>query len=605
MKDDIIFTKIEAKEIIPNQNDDKILIQDLFYYIEKNNEEKIISYLRDKSLKIWLKKDEDDFTILHKSCFLNNTSISFSIITETKNRIGYSPTFNAFINAKTEEGLTALHYAAYKGNLELSKFLLQNGADVTAVTKLGKNVIHWTAEGNQPSLMIFYLFKRVIDISTQDYNKSTPLHWACYSGAYDSIKFLLSLNAEINAIDKNELTPLHLATLYGKKDIIILLLQNGAIKDISNSRGETPLYLAWKKKYKEIYNILNKNEYYPLWTIKEPYEYIKPNDIYKKYIIIIFIVHQVIIIILILPYLKSRFDIIFNNCLFLLDLLLFLLLIKKDPGYKTINKKTNKIDINNISINSYNNYPLLDLIEKNEDIRNYCPKCFILLTKGIKHCIFCEKCVEGYRHHCFWINKCIGKNNFLIYFFFILITLIFAFDSTYICLITLFSFTLVPYDKLIYSSIIRTLKERQIRVFFASLIGVFSIFVSFPICFLFFYEIYKCFINNKDCCDKIKNKKINKMKEKFELATKNVLFEEDDEDNINLNINDENRDTNNTNKEMNLISEKIFKDVNIEESDILSQSSKNSVIPIAQTPILKNDLDNKKNNLLFDESSEG
>ena len=136
-------------------------------------------------------------------------------------------------------------------------------------------------------------------------------------------------------------------------------------------------------------------------------------------------------------------------------------------------------------------------------------------------------------------------------------------------------------------------------------VGVFSIFVSFPICFLFFYEIYKCFINNKDCCDKIKNKKINKMKEKFELATKNVLFEEDDEDNINLNINDENRDTNNTNKEMNLISEKIFKDVNIEESDILSQSSKNSVIPIAQTPILKNDLDNKKNNLLFDESSEG
>lgn len=601
MKDDIIFTKIEAKEILPNQNDDEILIQDLFYYIEKNREEKIVSYLRDKSLKIWLKKDDENLTILHKSCFLNNTSISFSIITETKNRIGYSPSFTTFINAKTEEGLTALHYAAYKGNLELSKFLLQNGADVTAVTKLGKNVIHWTAEGNQPSLMIYYLFKRVIDISTRDINKSTPLHWACYSGAYDSIKFLLSLNAEINAIDKNELTPLHLATLYGKKDIIILLLQNGAIKDISNSRGETPLYLAWKKKNKDIYNILNKNEYYPLWTIKAPYEYIKPNDIYKKYIITMFIVHQVIIIILILPYLKNEFDIIFNNCLFLLDVLLFFLLIKLDPGYKIIENK-NKNEIDNISINSYNNYPLLDLIEKNEDIRNYCPKCFIFLKKGIKHCIFCEKCVEGYSHHCFWINKCIGKNNFLIYFFFIFITLIFALDSTFICFMTLFGFTLVPYDTLIYTSIIRTLKERQIRVFFTSLIGVFSIFVTFPICFLFFYEIYKCFINNKDCCDKCKNKKLNKIKENFELQAKNALFDEDDEENINLNINDENS---NTNKDMNLITEKNFKDVNIEEGDILSQSSKNSLFPIAQTPIIKSDINNKKINLLFDDSSEG
>ena len=471
-------------------------------------------------------------------------------------------------------------------------------------------MIHWTAEGNQPSLMIYYLFKRVIDISTQDYNKSTPLHWACYSGAYDSIKFLLSLNAEINAIDKKELTPLHLATLFGKKDIIILLLQNGAIKDISNSRGETPLYIAWKKKNKEIYNILNKNEYYPLWTIKEPYEYIKPNDIYKKYIIITLIVHQIIITILILPYLKSTFDIYFNNSLFLLDVLLFFLLIKKDPGYKIADNKYNNIidkDKDNISINSYNTYPLLNLIEKNEDIRNYCPKCFIFLKKGIKHCIFCEKCVEGYKHHCFWINKCIGKKNFLIYFFFIFITLIFAFDSTYICLVTLFSFTLVPYDKLIYTSIIRTLKEREIRVFFASLIGVFAIFVSFPICFLFFYEIYRCFGNNKECCVKFKNKKnkeLNKIKDNFELKSKNNLLDEDEDDEkINLSINSEN---NNLIGETNLIPEKIFKDVNKEESDILSQSSKNSLFPISQTPILKNDTNNKNNNnLLFDDSSEG
>ena len=146
---------------------------------------------------------------------------------------------------------------------------------------LGKNIIHLSAEGNQPSLMIFFLFKKIIDISTKDNNNSTPLHWACFSGAYDSVKFLISLNAEINAMDKNELTPLHIAVLHGRKNIVIKLLQYGAIKEIENSRGEIAIYLAWKKKYKEIYNILNKKEFYPLWSIKEPLKYVEPNDIYK------------------------------------------------------------------------------------------------------------------------------------------------------------------------------------------------------------------------------------------------------------------------------------------------------------------------------------
>ena len=122
-------------------------------------------------------------------------------------------------------------------------------------------------------------------------------------------------------MDKNELTPLHLAVLHNRKDIVIKLLQNGAIKDMTNTRGETPKYLAWKKKFKDIYNILDKKEFYPLWSIEEPYIFIEPNDIYKKYIIFMFVFQELFIIIMILPFLRDAYDIVLNNILFALDII--------------------------------------------------------------------------------------------------------------------------------------------------------------------------------------------------------------------------------------------------------------------------------------------
>ena len=583
-----MFTTLKTKEVALNQ--DEILASNLFLYIEKNWEDKIISYLRDKSYQIWEIKDENGLTILHKSCFLNNTSLSLTIIKETKRRLGFGPTFTAFINSKTEEGLTPLHYTAYIGNLEISKILLQNGADVNAVTNLGKNIIHLSAEGNQPSYMIFYLFKKVIDISTQDNNKSTPLHWACYSGASDSVKFLIGLNAEINSMDKNELTPLHLAVLHNRKDIVIKLLQNGAIKDVTNTRGETPLYLAWKKKYKDIYNILDKKEFYPLWSIEEPYIFIEPNDVYKKYIVFMFAFQQIFIILMILPFLRDALNIILNNILFALDILLFILLIKKDPGYTKKELKKRK-DYNLIM--SYK-YPLMNLIEKNTDIRSYCPKCFVLVLNGIKHCIICNKCVEGFSHHCFWINKCIGKKNILIYTIFVCLTIAYALDSIYICLLSLFEFDYLTYEKFIYTSIIKTIKERQIRVFFASLIGTFSLFASFPLFFLLFNEIFKL-INKIKCCNACKSKnkkKLNFLDKNVELKTKSLILE-DDEDLI---INNPNslgisRDTGS-------LGDNKKRDTNSEENDIYSQDSKNAIM-IPQTPVL-----NEKSNNLFESYSE-
>ena len=60
--------------------------------------------------------------------------------------------------------------------------------------------------------------------------------------------------------------------------------------------------------------------------------------------------------------------------------------------------------------------------EFNTDKYRICRKCNFLIDKNLKivHCDICNLCCEYYDHHCPWIGKCIGKNNYLSFKFFII-----------------------------------------------------------------------------------------------------------------------------------------------------------------------------------------
>ena len=42
-----------------------------------------------------------------------------------------------------------------------------------------------------------------------------------------------------------------------------------------------------------------------------------------------------------------------------------------------------------------------------------CRTCKITKPARSKHCSACDVCVEHFDHHCMWINKCVGKNNYI------------------------------------------------------------------------------------------------------------------------------------------------------------------------------------------------
>ena len=540
--------------------------------IKNNDTEKAQSLI--SSLSIWQIKEDNGSTPLHYSVINNNYELTTLIIEEVKKGLGISSKkLSNFINEKTNDGLTALHYAVYNDNIEMVQLLKKHGAKFEAATNLGKNVIHIAAEANHPTMLLYLLINEPLDIFCLDDNGSTPLHWACYSGGYEAVNFLLSLNADVNAKDKEDITPLLLAVSNNKENIVRLLLMHKADKNLPNKKKELPLDIAIKKNNTKIIELLRHKEYNPLCTLEFPTKYIQPSDVYKKLILIVIIIIELIIFILILPFLEDISHMFANFTSFILCLLSYIIFLNVKPGYLKDTKLIKDCG------GEDNNKPLKALLEKGVKLENYCPKCYVEKKNEIIHCFICDKCVLEMEHHCFWFNRCISKRNKIFYIIFLIFTFIYAFESMFICSNLIFDTVTIPYIKSFFPSWFYFDIDRGFRVLGAGIILVFSFIVSFPLFFLFMIEIVKeCklfgkksdnnreiisendldnnkinnnlkLIDDKDKENEIYNKKIEEIIEEEKIIEENNSNEEKSDENEKEKENDKENDINNKEQE--------------------------------------------------------
>ena len=77
----------------------------------------------------------------------------------------------------------------------------------------------------------------------------------------------------------------------------------------------------------------------------------------------------------------------------------------------------------------------------NFDLYQYCGICHIIMknNNSVIHCSLCNICIEKHDHHCKWIGKCIGKNNLVSFWMFIITTVSFFFYNTLILFIKFIS----------------------------------------------------------------------------------------------------------------------------------------------------------------------
>lgn len=407
-----------------------------FGFIKNYKTEEIRNFLSNNNKYIWkyISKEDNDETVIHLSIKTNEIPIISLILQYCRANLNEEE-FKSLINKTNLKGVVALHYASFQGNVDIIKYLINYGADVKASTLRDLNVIHYAAQGNKPnSLVYFYLFhKNEIELEKIDKGGSTPLHWASYSSSTEIAMYLLNYGANINKKDKNGNTPLHLAVIKNSYKMVQKLLQKGADNSIKNNDDKTAKDIAYKNNSTDIYELLKDSEQCQFCNIKAP---VHKEARSKKNIIIAFffqIFSFFILFCFIFPIyiINDNFKILYGFFFFgyiiltIIFMILYIKLIFMDPGRpqkRLTNEKIKQLmKVKDVKINLF----------------KYCPTCLVRRNKNLKHCIICDQCCEGFDHHCYWVNNCVGKNN---YNYFIVFLFLSFFDVFYICFISIFSF---------------------------------------------------------------------------------------------------------------------------------------------------------------------
>lgn len=135
----------------------------------------------------------------------------------------------ADVNVPQGDGMTALHWAAERGDSVMTATLLRAKANVRAVTRIGDYTPLHVAAKTGNAAVVRALLKAGSDAKAVTTSGATALHFAAASGDPGSVQALVDRGADVNARE-NEWgqTPLVFAATIGRAEAIRVLLNGGA-----------------------------------------------------------------------------------------------------------------------------------------------------------------------------------------------------------------------------------------------------------------------------------------------------------------------------------------------------------------------------------------
>ncbi len=172
------------------------------------------------------------------------------------------------IDAMTKWGDTALHVAARKLNPELVELLLSYGADVALTNGPKQTALHAAVasgankkqESERRLRIVKALLKFGADIESKDRDGMTALSLACMHGRIGICQSLLQNKARISSVDKKGRTALHWASFGGHVEVVHALLGRKANRGEMDKQGNTALHLAAQMLRADAVALLLENE---------------------------------------------------------------------------------------------------------------------------------------------------------------------------------------------------------------------------------------------------------------------------------------------------------------------------------------------------------
>jgi ankyrin repeat protein len=164
----------------------------------------------------------------------------------------------ADVNAAQGDGMSALHWAADRGDADLTAMLVAAGATPGAVTRIGQYTpLHLAARaGNAAAVKALLGAGAAVDAAANP-SGATPLHLAATAGSADVVTALLDARADVNARESEwGQTPLIFAASLNRVDAIKVLLARGADPNVTSKavdlQKHTPLYRASNERLAKV-----------------------------------------------------------------------------------------------------------------------------------------------------------------------------------------------------------------------------------------------------------------------------------------------------------------------------------------------------------------
>ena len=174
---------------------------------------------------------EDKETPLHVSSRRGHVEISRILLD-----------YGADIEARDDDDYSPLDRASIAGHVKLVKVLVEYGADTNAPHKRGDTPLLLASSWGNPA-GVRALLDYGADVVTQNKDKETPLHRAKEE---ETALLLLKHGADVNARDIRNETPLHHASRFGfvGPEVVRVLLEHGADANARDADNAIPLHLA-------------------------------------------------------------------------------------------------------------------------------------------------------------------------------------------------------------------------------------------------------------------------------------------------------------------------------------------------------------------------
>lgn len=194
-------------------------------------------------VRVLAAKGAADIPEIHLAAYLGDLDGIRSLVEQSKD-----------VEKKDKNGKTPLSYASLGGNVEIVRFLIDQNARLDAADEKGMTPLHYAAFGNHEAT-VGLLLAGGADINA-DSDEGTPLHMAVRSvrnpamsdnDQTDMAELLIDKGADLNVCSKIAGTPLHLAVGRVQKEMVKLLIAKGAdvnAKGGEEVKGGTPLHAA-------------------------------------------------------------------------------------------------------------------------------------------------------------------------------------------------------------------------------------------------------------------------------------------------------------------------------------------------------------------------